>query len=175
MESLRLHFLQCVVYMWTLLLTASWRFGKAEAMANPLLGPDVMSFGSLPPVTLWHTASIPVVPAAPVQSGLPAPQGTDFDGPNPGLNANIIQVRTQPCPSGYRRDFNEVCRLKFGYGPNPFFSFTPKNFKGDVQFYMGLQVGELPSRRIRPVRGRPRAPMFQMSPLSPQPIDDDDD
>ncbi|XP_069951265.1 uncharacterized protein [Cherax quadricarinatus] len=164
-----------VLYVWTM-LAVLWQWTQVEAHGAPLLGPDIMSFGSLPPITLWHAASIPVAPSAPVQSGLPAPKGTEFDGPDPGLNAAIITVPTEPCPSGYRRDFNEVCRLKFGYGPNPFFSFTPENFKGDIQFYMGFQVGgEFPSRRRGRGRGRPRAPFFQESNSPPQSVDDDDD
>ncbi|XP_045607846.1 uncharacterized protein [Procambarus clarkii] len=168
------HALRTVLYLWA--LTAAWRCGLVDALGSPLLGPDIMSFESLPPLTLWHPASSPLAPSPPVQSGLPAPKGTDFDGPDPGLNAAIITVPTKPCPSGYRLDLNEVCRLKFGYGPNPFYSFTPENFKGDVQFYMGLQVGgEFPSRRRGRVRGRPRAPLFQDSSNPGQSSDDDDD
>ncbi|XP_042223187.1 uncharacterized protein LOC121867332 [Homarus americanus] len=176
MNSLQQYSLRTVMYMWTLLTTATWRNGLTEALGAPLLGPDIMSFGSLPPLTVWQTDSLPVVPSAPVQSGLPAPKGTEFDGPDPGLNAAIITVPTEPCASGYRRDSNGVCRLEFGYGPNPFFSFTPENFKGDVQFYMGLQIGGgFPSRRRGRGRGRPRPPLFHMSSFPPQPIEDDDD
>ncbi|KAK7082060.1 hypothetical protein SK128_027004 [Halocaridina rubra] len=152
-------------------------------MGVPLLGPDVMSFGSLHTLTLWQGAAFPAIPAIPLHSGLPAPKGTVFDGPDPGLNAHIISVPRESCPSGYRRDINDVCRLKFGYGPNPFFSFTPENFKGDVQFYMGLQVG---NRRKARIRGRPRLPLFSNQTPAPiavtpqptqtnSPTDDDDD
>ncbi|XP_068240750.1 uncharacterized protein [Palaemon carinicauda] len=151
----------------------------SEVMAGPLLGPDVMSFGSLSPLTVWQEATFPLIPALPFHTGLPAPRGTVFDGPDPGLNAAIITVPKESCPNGYRRDINDVCRLKFSYGPNPFFSFTPENFKGDVQFYMGLQVGQ--SRQLRRKgrgRGRPRPPPAQATSLPPQqttPTDDDDD
>lgn len=62
----------------------------ADALGAPLLGPDIMSFGSLPPLSLWHNGAFPLVAAAPLHSGLPAPKGTEFDGPDPGLNAAII-------------------------------------------------------------------------------------
>ncbi|XP_064122356.1 uncharacterized protein LOC135226593 isoform X1 [Macrobrachium nipponense] len=151
----------------------------SEALAGPLLGPDVMSFGSLSPLTVWQGAAFPIIPTLPLHTGLPAPRGTVFEGPDPGLNAAIITVPRESCPNGYRRDINDVCRLKFSYGPNPFFSFTPENFKGDVQFYMGLQVGQSrqPRRRGRG-RGRPRPPAVQVPSVPPPqttPVDDDDD
>ncbi|XP_047489247.1 uncharacterized protein LOC125039392 [Penaeus chinensis] len=157
---------------WTCWVAATlWHHAcPSAALGAPLLGPDVMSFDSLPPLTLWHS---PVLPAVPLQAGLPAPKGTVFDGPDPGLNAAIITVPTESCPSGYRRDFNGVCRLKFGYGPNPFYSFTPENFKGDVQFYMGLQVGgPQPGRRRGRGRGRPRPAAIPPPIIA---VDDDDD
>ncbi|KAK3870458.1 hypothetical protein Pcinc_024319 [Petrolisthes cinctipes] len=130
-------------------------------MGAPLLAPDIMSFDSLPPLTLGSSGPYPFVPSSSFQSG-----------PDPDLNAAIIVA---PCPSGYRRDFNDVCRLKFGYGPNPFYSFTPGKYKGDVQFYMGLQVTGGGGRR----RGRGRRPRPIMHKFTPDVkkinSDDDDD
>ncbi|KAK8381241.1 hypothetical protein O3P69_008244 [Scylla paramamosain] len=104
----------------------------------------------------------------------PAPKGTEFDGPDPGLNAAIINVPVDPCPNGYRKDMNEKCRLMFGYGPNPFFSFTPENFKGDLQFYMGHQVAGPNRRRARLRRPRPSRLKPNSAPKKKQAEDDDD-
>ena len=76
--------------LWTVLWAATWWFELADALGAPLLGPDIMSFGSLPPLSLWQKGAFPLVAATPPQSGLPAPKGTEFDGPDPGLNAAII-------------------------------------------------------------------------------------
>lgn len=77
------------VTLWALAV-AGWPSCLADALGAPLLGPDKMSFGSLQPLDLWHRGAFPLVAPAPLQSGLPAPKGTDFDGPDPGLNAAII-------------------------------------------------------------------------------------
>ncbi|XP_050725292.1 uncharacterized protein LOC127002984 isoform X2 [Eriocheir sinensis] len=171
-----------MVRLWTFLWAAAgaglWS-SAADALGAPLLGPEIMSFGSLPPLSLWHNGAFPLVAAAPVHSGLPAPKGTEFDGPDPGLNAAIINVPVDPCPNGYRRDMNEKCRLMFGYGPNPFHSFIPENYKGDLQFYMGIQVGgPRPNRRRGRGRGRPRPARLKNNSAqkkTKQQGDDDDD
>ncbi|XP_063880091.1 uncharacterized protein LOC135111090 [Scylla paramamosain] len=160
--------------LWTVLWAATWWCELTDALGAPLLGPDIMSFGSLPPLSLWQNGAFPLVAATPPQSGLPAPKGTEFDGPDPGLNAAIINVPVDPCPNGYRKDMNEKCRLMFGYGPNPFFSFTPENFKGDLQFYMGHQVAGPNRRRARLRRPRPSRLKPNSAPKKKQAEDDDD-
>lgn len=104
----------------------------------PFIGPEVMSLAAVPQLTflyrpLLHTTVIR-------QVGLPAPQGTDFEGPDPGLNPAIISA-PEVCPNHYMRDVGGRCRPAFTYGPNPLSTFTPAKFKGSIQYYMSLQVG----------------------------------
>ena len=60
--------------------------------AHPIIGPEFFSFGDLTPVTLIYQPLAVVQP----QNTLPAPQGAEFEGPDPGLNANIIGKVLQP-------------------------------------------------------------------------------
>ncbi|XP_076029903.1 uncharacterized protein LOC143018428 isoform X2 [Oratosquilla oratoria] len=147
-----------------------------RACAKPLLGPDVMSFGAVSPLILY-----PPMFAVPARGGLPAPEGSMFEGPDPGLNAAIINI-PEVCPSGYKKDISGKCRPAFGYGPNPFHTIVPDNFKGSVQFYMGLQVSKnrtsnpgFPLRRRGPVRGRLRALLQNPDITVPGILFDDDD
>ncbi|CAL4067100.1 unnamed protein product [Meganyctiphanes norvegica] len=164
----------------------------ALAMTTPIKHPEIMTLESLSPavqpsgaISMWRSAPFLVN----LQSALPAPPGAMFDGPDPGRaanniishqllvyvlddqgpNPNIINI-PEGCPSGYRRDPKGLCRiiLGLGYGPNPFHSFQPENFKGDLQFYTGLrQVGRPSSRPSRPLRRRPR---LRGRPRRPGPI-----
>ncbi|KAF2362567.1 hypothetical protein FHG87_006668 [Trinorchestia longiramus] len=117
----------------------------AVGTTGPLIGPDVMSLGTLPQLTfLFHPKYTTLI----TQTGLPAPQGTDFEGPDPGLNAAIISA-PEVCPNNYMRDAGGRCRPAFSYGPNPLSTFTPEKYKGSIQFYMGLQQIGRPMNRRR--------------------------
>lgn len=76
-------FCQAIV---SLLPIGCWSHPVAEGLPGPIIGPDVFSLASLQPVTLLYQPLAIVQP----QNGLPAPEGAVFEGPDPGLNANII-------------------------------------------------------------------------------------
>ncbi|XP_018025083.1 uncharacterized protein LOC108680704 [Hyalella azteca] len=120
--------------------------------SRPLIDPDVMTQGTHPQLTLlYHPKFTTLITLA----GIPAPQGTDFEGPDPGLNAAIISA-PDVCPNQYMRDAGGRCRPAFTYGPNPLSTFSPEKYKGSIQFYMGLQVGRPTqlNRRRNPQRQR---------------------
>lgn len=169
---------------WFLVWLLRQELAQAKPMTTPIVHPEIMTLENLP-TSVQPTGAISMWRNAPFllnfQSALPAQPGAMFDGPDPGMrrsqgnpiitqhqllvyvlddqgpSPNIINIPESSCPSGYRRDTGGVCRiiLGLGYGPNPFHSFQPENFKGDLQFYMGLKVGR-PSRPSRPFRRRPR-------------------
>ncbi|KAL7640066.1 UNVERIFIED_CONTAM: hypothetical protein RMT77_009480 [Armadillidium vulgare] len=149
---------------------------KVQGKPSALIGPDVINFGNLQPVTIIYQPLAIVQP----QNGLPAREGAVFEGPDPGLNANIIGGTD--CPNNYRKDSAGICRLEFAYGPNPFSAIIPQTFKGSLQFYMGLQVGnsnsDVEGRRRFPfrLRGRLRQRIFTRNfrPISKNSDDDDD-
>ena len=59
--------------------------GHPVSRSAPIIGPDY-GHGALPPVNLIYQPLSVVQP----QNTLPAPEGMNFEGPDPGLNANII-------------------------------------------------------------------------------------
>jgi len=168
---------------WLLVLCLCQELALAMPMTTPIVQSEIMTLESLSPEVQASGATINMWRSAPfllnLQTALPALPGAMFDGPDPGRsrganaiishqllvyvlddqgpNPNIINI-PESCPSGYRRDPKGLCRiiLGLGYGPNPFHSFQPENFKGDHQFYMGLQIGRPFSRPSRPLRRRPR-------------------